>query len=164
MNSTMNSFFQMNLNQNELNYWNSYLKNLRIKPLNAKVIADVAGNNQITDALLALYLNGKKPAGSGLVKAYEFSNENLPEVGNYWIILDSTKNPRCLVKTIGVEIHQFDQVPESIAIAEGEGDLSLEHWRKVHMEFFSDYLNELKIVDLNKEKIVTEFFEIVQKN
>lgn len=152
----------MNLNQIELNYWNTYLKTLKDKPLNPKVVAEVAGNDQIADDLLALYLNGKKTAGSGLVKHYEFYNTRLPEIGNYWIILDSTKNPRCLVKTVRVEIHQFDQVPKSVAIAEGEGDLSLEYWRKVHAEFFSEFLNELKIVDLNKEKIVTEFFEILK--
>ena len=49
------------------------------------------------------------------------------------------------------------------AIAEGEGDLSLKYWRMAHLEFFKPFLKGLGINDINKEKVVTEFFEVVYK-
>lgn len=151
----------MNLQKAEMEYWHSYLKTLHIKPDNPKVEASIAGNLDIADELLALYLVGKKTAGSGLVKEYEIEGDELPKTGDFWIILDSSKTPRCIVKTVNVEIFQFDQVPGRVAAAEGEGDLSPEFWRKAHSEFYAPFLEELGITDLSKEKVVTEFFELV---
>jgi len=153
----------MKLNEKEKSYWNSYLELTSLDEETIKVEASIAGNEEIADQLLDLYLTGKKSAGSGLEKDYLLSGDELPSVGNHWIILDSQKNPRCIVKTIKVEVHQFDQVPEMVAIAEGEGDLSLNFWREAHVNFFTPYLEEWGISDLNKENIVTEFFEVVFK-
>ena len=118
------------------------------------------GNKQIADGLVALYLTGKKSAGSGLVKDYDVAGDPLPRVGDYWIVLDSSEQPRCIVKTIKVEIHTFDAVTEEIALAEGEGDLSLGYWRDAHRRFFTPLLTSFDITDLSKALVVTEFFEI----
>jgi uncharacterized protein YhfF len=153
----------MKLNERELAYWKSYLKALPEKPLNRFVEAGIPGDDKIADQLLALYLSGKKSAGSSLVKDFEIAGDPLPEVGNFWIILDSNKEPRCIVKTVRVEIYQFDQVPEEVAIAEGEGDLSLEYWREAHIDFFTPFLESWGITDLDREKLITEFYELVHR-
>jgi len=153
----------MMLKAKELDYWHAYIGPLKHKPENATVEAGMAGNNEIADELLDLFLRGRKTAASGLVKDYQLSGDPLPEIGNYWIILDSNKTPKCIVKTIKIEIHQFDQVPETIAIAEGEGDLSLDYWRKAHIDFFTPFLRDWGITDLNKETVITEFYQIVYK-
>ena len=151
------------MNKNAQDYWNSYLKTLAHEPSNFHVEAGIAGNKEIADELLELYLSGKKTAGSGLVKAYKLAGDSLPKVGNHWIILDSGDEPRCIVKTNRVEQYQFDQVPEEVAIAEGEGDLSYEYWREAHIKFFTPFLDEWGISDLDKETLVTEFYEVVFK-
>lgn len=153
----------MKLNNVELDYWNSYLSTLDEKPKVPNVEASIAGNDEIADQLLDLYLTGKKTAGSGLVKDYELSGDELPKVGNHWILLDSKKSPRCIVKTVRVEFYQFDQVPREVAIAEGEGDLSLEYWRNAHINFFRTFLKDWGVTDLDKETLVTEFYELVFK-
>ncbi len=152
------------LNKDELECWNTYLETLVVRPENPRVVCGFAGNEDIADELLNLYLSGKKTAGSGLLKDYELAGDPLPKVGNFWIILDSSKKPRCIVKTVRVEFYQFDQVPEQVAIAEGEGDLSLDYWRNAHTDFFSTFLKEWGISDLNKETVVTEFYEVVYKS
>jgi 5-formyltetrahydrofolate cyclo-ligase len=151
------------MNKNELEYWNSYLETLEVIPENLKVEVGIAGNPEIADELLNLYLNGKKTAGSSLVKDYELAKDPLPEVGNFWMILDSKSEPKCIVKTVRVKYYQFDQVPQEVAYAEGEGDLSLDHWKKAHREFFTPFLKEWGISDLDKETVVTEFYEVVYK-
>lgn len=153
----------MDLTKKELDLWNLYLSTIAVKPIRPNIEASIAGSLDIADELLGLYLSGRKTAGSGLVRDYELAGDLLPKVGNYWIILDSKNNPRCIVKTVRVEFYQFDQVPEEVAIAEGEGDLSLDYWRKAHIEFFSPFLKDWGISDLDKETLVTEFYEVVYK-
>ncbi|MDD0851684.1 ASCH domain-containing protein [Halobacteriovorax sp. GB3] len=144
-------------------FWEEYLETLEARPARPNVEIGIAGNEAIADELLELYLSGKKTAGSGLVKDYELAGDELPKVGNYWIILNSKGEPKCIVKTIRVEFTRFDQVTEEIARAEGEGDLSIEHWRKAHVEFFTPYLKDWQISNLDEETLVTEFYEVVYK-
>ncbi len=151
----------MNIRQQK--YWNSYLETIKDKPTNPTIIVGFAGNQEIADELLELYLSGKKTAGSALLKDYEVTGDPLPLIGNFWIILNSNNEPKCIVRTIRVESYQFDQVPKEVAIAEGEGDLSLEYWRKAHIDFFNPYLEEWGVIDLDKETLITEFFEVVYK-
>jgi len=153
----------MELTEKVLEYWNSYLSTLSEKLINPKVEVGIPGDDAIADQLVSLYLNGKKTAASGLIRDYELEGEELPKVGDIWIVLDSKKQPRCIVKTLRVEIHRFDQITQEIAIAEGEGDLSIEYWRKAHIDFFTPYLEEWGIADLDKEQVVTEFYEVVFK-
>lgn len=151
----------MNLNEKEQAFWNEYLESLDEKPFRPYVSANIAGNEKIANGLLELFLCGKKNAASGLAKDYQARDEKAPEEGDYWIILDQDKTPRAIVKTVRIEYHLFKEVTEEIAVAEGEGDLSLKTWQDLHREFFTPYLEELKIADLNNAMVVTEFFELV---
>ena len=149
------------LSQECTQYWQTYCQSKKIDK-NTSVEASIAGNEAIADKLLEIYLQGKKTAGSGLVRDYEEAGDPLPKEGDHWIILDTKSKPRCIVKTIAVEIHLFSQVPLRIAIAEGEGDLSLEYWREGHRKFFLS-LDHLTIDNIDQEQVVTEFFEVVWK-
>ena len=151
------------LNDEQLIFWHEYLDSIGASEDDFYVEASIAGNSEIADELLQLYLDGKKSAGSGLVKDYELAGDDLPKVGNHWVILDSEENPRCIVKTIAVEFHQFADVPEKVAIAEGEGDLSIAYWKQAHRKFFTPYLADLQIEDLEQAQVVTEFYQVVYK-
>ncbi|MFC1610943.1 ASCH domain-containing protein [Myxococcota bacterium] len=153
------------LNEREAAYWEAFLRSLpdEQRPSSPTLTAEIAGNLELADDLLELYLSGRKTAGSGLVQEYEHSGEPLPKVGDYWIILRSDQTPGCIARTRRVEIHPFSEVPKEVAIAEGEGDLSLRYWREAHAAFFSPFLQQWDIDDLNKAEVVTEFFEIVYR-
>jgi uncharacterized protein YhfF len=146
-------------------FWERFLASRtdRAELQNCRVEANFCGNREIADELLALYLCGKKTAGSGLVKDYELAGDPLPTPGNFWIILDSSETPRCLVRTVTVEIHKFSEVPAHIAEAEGEGDLSLAYWREAHRRFFTPHLKKWGITNLEEAAVITEFFEVVYK-
>lgn len=153
----------MNGNEAALAFWNRYLaaSGLAEALRHARVSASMPGDARNADELLRLYLDGKKSAGSGLVRDYELAGDPLPSPGAFWILLDSKGTPRLIVKCVRVEIHAFDEVPAAIAVAEGEGDLSLAYWREAHAKFFAPYLAKLGIGDLARERVVTEFFEEV---
>jgi len=149
------------MNTQETAYWKTYLQTLDNPAEQPSVSVGIAGNPAIADDLLALYLTAQKTAGSGLLKDYQLAGDPLPQVGDHWIILDSQAQPRCIVKTVRVEQHRFAQVPEAVAIAEGEGDLSLAYWRAAHLEFFKPFLADWGITDLEQETVVTEYYELV---
>lgn len=151
------------LTASEKAFWQEYLESLppHSRPKDPSVEVAYAGNQEITDGLLALYLKGKKTAGSSLVKDFESNGDPLPEVGNYWIVLDSNSNPGCIVKTVKVAIHRFSDIPEEIAKAEGEGDCSVAYWKKVHQDLYTPHLASWGIRDINDAEVITEFFDVV---
>lgn len=55
-------------------------------------------------------------------------------VGNYWIFLNSQEIPS----------------------AEGEGDLPLEYWRKVHGELYTPYLKSWGVQKLEDATVITK--------
>lgn len=91
------------------------------------------------DNLLALVIAGTKTATASSLWDYEHSGEQLPEAGLLNIILDGRGAPRALLETTTVDVIPFDEVPESHAFAEGEGDRSLSHWRAVHEQYWRDH-------------------------
>ena len=147
----------------ERTFWNSYLAQLPVsgRPSNPFVEAAFAGGRKGTDSLIRLYRQRKKTAASGLVQDYVSAGDPLPEVGNYWIILDSHEHPQFLVKTIRTEINLFGDIPKAVARAEGEGDLSISHWKEAHRNFYLPFLAKWGIADISKTKVITEYFEIV---
>lgn len=96
-----------------------------------------AGPEQ-ADELLGLVLAGTKTATAGALWDYEAEGEALPDVGALSIILDSTGQPRALIETTEVQVVPFDEISDEQARLEGEGDLSLAHWRDVHQRFFTE--------------------------
>ena len=95
-------------------------------------------NEQQADDLLSLVLDGTKTATAGALWDFESENEPLPEPGSLSIILDGRGHPRALIECTAIDVVPFDQVDEEHALLEGEGDLSLEHWRGVHERFFTE--------------------------
>lgn len=146
-------------------YWDKFISSLSpcLHPVNPNVTASFAGNKEITDELLNLYLIGKKTAGSSVVEDFLSAGDELPQVGNYWIFLNSNEEPSCILKTVDIKIHKFNEVPEEVAVAEGEGDLTLEYWRKVHSDLYTPFLKTWGLNDIHDATIITEFFEIVYR-
>jgi uncharacterized protein YhfF len=149
----------------EQEFWNRYLQSLSpsFRPVNPRVEASYAGNRSIADGLLVLYLCGRKTAGSSIVEDFISAGDPLPLIGNYWIFLNSKDEPSCILRTERVVFNKFKDVPVEIAIAEGEGDLTLEYWRKVHAELYLPHLSNWGVGNLDDATVVTEFFKIVYK-
>lgn len=153
----------MGLNTSQQKFWDKYTSTLSTPLIEPIIEVNIAGNNEIADELLSLFLEGKKTAASSLLKDYKICGDPLPTIGHHWMILNSKKEPKCIVKTIRIERNKFKDVTAEIARAEGEGDLSLDYWRKAHVDFFTPFLKEWKIDDLNEEEVITEFYEVVYK-
>ena len=88
------------------------------------------------DELLELVLAGRKTATASALRDYEAEGEQPASPGALSIITDGAGRPRALICTTEVRTVPFAEVDEDHARAEGEGDLSLEHWRTAHRAFF----------------------------
>lgn len=111
-----------------------------------------------SDKLARLTLDGIKTATASAYPLYALEGEELPEEGEYSVILDSKDNAVCVIKTTKVYVVPFCEVSKSHAFKEGEGDRSLAYWRKVHEEFFECELEEAGLVFDDQMKVVCEEF------
>ena len=87
----------------------------------------------LADELLELVLVGKKTATCWA------ASEGLKgvEVGKRWIVKDGQGRPRAILETVELTRRLFEEVDSTFAHDEGEGDRSLEYWRRAHTEYFS---------------------------
>lgn len=91
------------------------------------------------DLLLSLVLEGKKTATSSLLSVYNDPSVPMPKANSYSIILNSKGEPKCVVHLFETKIKKFNEMDEQHAYEEGEGDRTLNYWRKVYLGFFSAY-------------------------
>ena len=115
------------------------------------------------DFLADLVLRGEKTATASAHLLYEIENEPLPTVGKHNIILDSENRAICIIKTTKVYVEEFKKVSKEHAFKEGEGDKSLDYWRKCHEEFFRTCMNAINKEFNEDMKVVCEEFEVVFK-
>ncbi len=92
------------------------------------------GDNPImADELLQLVLIGKKTATCWAATNKTGANP----VGTHMIIKDSLGRERAVIETIECNKRRFNEVDESFAHDEGEGDRTLAYWRKEHQDYFT---------------------------
>lgn len=104
--------------------------------------------------LISLVLANKKTATTSL---YE-SNMKLPVIGEKSVICYDNGTKACVVKTVDFVIMKFKEMNEQYAKLEGEGNLSLEYWKKTHYDFFKSINHSFN----DESKIVFEIFELIK--
>ena len=115
------------------------------------------------DKLADLVLQGIKTATCSAYDLYVINNEPLPQTGDYSIIVNSNEEAVSIIKTVKVYVTEFNKVSEEHAFKEGEGDRSLDYWRRVHESFLTNELASVnKLFDENT-KVVCEEFEVVYR-
>lgn len=145
-------------------FWLDYLETLPedASEWNETYSAEAFGDSPaMADKLAALILSGSKTATCSALWEYEVEDEPLPEVGEKYILLDGQEKPLCIIETSEVEIRPYNEVDAQFAADEGEGDQSLEHWRKVHWEFFSRTLSEIGKEPVENMPLVCERFRVI---
>lgn len=109
-----------------------------------------------------LALSGKKTGTASLLWGYEEEGEEPPAPGGVSIVVDGRGRVLCAIETEYVDVIPFNEVGPDHARAEGEGDLSLEFWRKVHRKFFEAELRGKRAFN-DTAPIVCERFKVVKR-
>lgn len=114
--------------------------------------------------LAELTVKGIKTATCSAYYWYENGGEELPKEGEYSVVLNSSDEAVCVTKTVKVYKERFKNISEEHAYKEGEGDRSLEYWRKVHRDFFTRELSEAGAEFNEDTELVCEEFKVVFDN
>lgn len=67
----------------------------------------------------------------------------------------------CAIYNHKVELRPFSEGDQQIAFLEGEVDLSLDYWQKVHQKFFSNLLKPYNRAFKLTDYVVIEYFTIL---
>jgi uncharacterized protein YhfF len=127
-------------------FWRAYLESLPAgaeRPAAPDDVGYFADNQKDADELGELVRAGIKTATCSSLWWYEAAGEAPPKVGDLVVITNWAGDPLCVIETTEVQIRPFDEVDAQFAYDEGEGDRSLDYWRRVHTEFFTRELAEI---------------------
>ncbi|MGF6564059.1 uncharacterized protein YhfF [Kosakonia cowanii] len=111
----------------------------------------------LADELATLVASGIKTASCGSFACWQ-AEDPAPKLGSYNIILNGQDEPVCVIRIISLRLTRFCDVTEAFARKEGEGDLSLDYWRKEHQRFFS-----AAGIFSEEMELVAEEFEVVER-
>lgn len=117
-----------------------------------------------SDYLGELVRTGQKTATCSLLWAYKAESAESPKIGDLSIIVNSQSRPLCLIQTSEVNIRAYNEVDESFAFDEYEGDRSLAYWRQVHWDFFSQECERFKRKPNLSMPLVCERFKLLFAN
>jgi uncharacterized protein YhfF len=108
-----------------------------------------------------LILSGKKRSTAKPLAYYSAEQEAVPQVGDYFILLNGDMKPIAIIKTVVSELIPFLRVSGEHAYNEGEGDLSIEDWRTRTLAKFTKLMQKYDAVFTEDKPVVTEVFEVV---
>ena len=104
-----------------------------------------------------------KKATSPSLWWFEKNGYKLPVAGDLNIVTDWYGNARALIRTTKVELVPFNEITQEYAEIEGEGDRSLEYWKKVHWDFYSREMEAFEEKPAEDMVIVCEYFEVLER-
>jgi uncharacterized protein YhfF len=116
---------------------------------------------ELSTELLALIKSGRKRAGTGLLWAYEHDHEPIAATGDIEIVVDHRSQPALITRIVRSEIVAFNEVTAEYAAIEGEGDGSLEYWRKGHWNFFSRECQRIGREPTAAMPVICNVFEVL---
>lgn len=155
------------MNDKQEDFWLKFKTNSpKYKNINFGSAWSFGDSEEMADELADLVISGEKTATASAFIQYEKNKEPIPKADNkiFDILLDGKGNPVAIIENTKVYITTFDKVTKEHAYKEGEGDKSLEYWKKVHLEFWTNIFKLENIdVDIEKMKVVCEEFKVVYK-
>ena len=126
------------------------------------VHADGYGDSaELSKELLSLIRSGRKRAGTGLLWGYEHDREHIAKAGDIEIVFDHLREPALVTRIISSEIVPYREVTAEYAAIEGEGDGSLEYWRKAHWAFFSRECKRIGRKPTESMPVICNVFEVL---
>lgn len=144
------------LHPSVLELWQRYRRMEPDAGTDLPVVEHFCDTAEEADHCADLVLTGRKRATSSALADY--AGEPLPAPGKLLILTDWAGRAKALIRTTSVTICRFNDVPESFAALEGEGDGTLTFWRETHRAFWSRTLGTPPAEDF---QVVCEEFELL---
>jgi uncharacterized protein YhfF len=108
-----------------------------------------------------LILNGTKTLTSS--PFWDYPGGKIPFVGALGMLLDGSRRPRGIVETTRVEIMPFGAITEEMARAYGEGERTVEWWRRVMGAFYRASAARHNAILTDDTPHIWEWFTVVHR-
>jgi len=144
--------------------WADYLAHQHQPPRSSTAVPPAwhfCANEADANECAQLVLAGIKRATSPSLWSFDASNEALPRVGDLNIVTDWSGKAVCIIRTTNVQILPLDEITETHARIEGEGDGSLAWWRQAHWDYYHHELLEIGRDPQPDMPIVFQEFECI---
>ncbi len=117
----------------------------------AELAADLGG----------LVASGRKTATAAFDGVYSHYKITRPEVGDIEVIFDFDGKLLAVIEITDLSAVPFEEVGADFARLEGEGDCSLEYWRRVHREYFEAECQRMGLVFSARSLVLCQRFRLV---
>jgi uncharacterized protein YhfF len=118
-------------------------------------------NERDADVCAALVLAGQKRATTPTLWFFESRGLSVPAVGDLDLVTDWRGIAQCIIRTTAVQVVPFRDVTAAYARLEGEGDGSLDEWRRVHWAYYRRELAPAGRAPAEDTPVVCQCFEVV---
>ena len=144
-----------------VDFWAAYCRASKLSentPYQAWYFGD---SPQLAHELVELVLHGPKRATAGL----GWATDALPHIAavpdGYSVVTEFDGAPRAVIRTTGLERRKFCDVDAAFAWDEGEGDRTLEDWKRGHWQYFSRECESLGRAMSEDAEVCLERFELL---
>ncbi|NND78928.1 MAG: ASCH domain-containing protein [Maribacter sp.] len=149
-------------NASARNMWGDYLdKHLEDAFAEAPKTVHFCDNEKDANECAKLVKKGIKRTTSHSLLGLQYRKEPLPKVGDFTVVTNWEGKAQCIVRTTAVKFKPFFSIDAEYAKLEGEGDKSLDYWKKTHWEYYERELEPFNRVPRESMIIVCEEFEKV---
>jgi len=122
-------------------------------------VMDFGNPGESRDTLLDFVFNGNKRATAGLLEDYIQDGEEIESVGEIQVVIGSSNEALGKIQITRVEVVNFDEVSDEFALAEAEGDLTGDDFRRSHTEFWESCGVQVS----SDTQIVCIYFDLIEK-
>ena len=145
-------------------YWQQFLASLPVgtDPPSGFVEPAVFGfTREDATEISKLVLEGVKSSSGSVLSSYQPDGKALPRIGDFWIVVDGDQNPVCVIRTSSVKVVPYSQVGEEYAHWGGEGDRTLESWRRMYWQYICQECERIGRQPTTDAPLIMERFEVV---
>jgi uncharacterized protein YhfF len=142
-------------------FWGAFCRKAQLDTGTAYQAWHFGDSAELAHELVELVLAGPKRATTSLVWAIERRPELAPVLHGYNVLTELDGTPRCVVRTVGIEVRRFRDVDARYAWDEGEGARTLDSWRADHWEYFARECATLGRKPSEEMQVLLERFELL---
>ncbi|WP_298793192.1 ASCH domain-containing protein [uncultured Allomuricauda sp.] len=149
-------------NASARNLWGDFLDaHLEFASEDAPKVIHFCDNQKDADDCVNLVCKDVKRATSHSLLGMQNRNEPMPKIGDFAVVTDWSGKAKCVIRTTSVKLVPYFAVNSDHARKEGEGDKSLEYWKKTHWDYYTRELSEFNRIPRESMIVVFEEFEKV---
>ncbi|MGH6611826.1 MAG: GNAT family N-acetyltransferase [Burkholderiaceae bacterium] len=141
--------------------WSDYCRMSKLPestPYQAWYFGDSA---PLAHALAELVLHGPKRATAALGLAADALPQTAAVPNGYSVVTELDGTPRAVIRTTVLERRKFRDVDAAFAWDEGEGDRTLDDWKRAHWNYFSRECEKLDCTMSEDVEVCLERFELL---